>query len=170
VGNTWNRDQLLDTGRTITSFGQDSAGEVYVVDQSGSVLSWLRSRTNSCEGEGVLCGHGQKHPTDLLLDRHNRVGYCGSLLRIGTWHLDGGAYGTERSDQFLYRRDGNGANPLWMDHLSLDLHPSSGFFDLLSTSSRFAGSGGCLLLVHGYVHGTLRGVVVRMAPLLFSMT
>jgi glucose/arabinose dehydrogenase len=36
--NTWIRTQLLDTGRTISSFGQDSAGEVYVVDLSGSVL------------------------------------------------------------------------------------------------------------------------------------
>lgn len=38
VGNTWDRTQLLSTGRTITSFGQDLAGEVYVVDQGGSVL------------------------------------------------------------------------------------------------------------------------------------
>jgi len=37
-GNTWNRTLLLTTGRSITSFGQDSAGEVYVVDQGGSVL------------------------------------------------------------------------------------------------------------------------------------
>jgi glucose/arabinose dehydrogenase len=36
--NTFTRTQLLSTGRTITSFGQDAAGEVYVVDQSGSVL------------------------------------------------------------------------------------------------------------------------------------
>ena len=37
-GNTWTRTQLLSTGRTISSFGQDSAGEVYVVDLGGSVL------------------------------------------------------------------------------------------------------------------------------------
>jgi glucose/arabinose dehydrogenase len=36
--NTWTRTQLLSTGRTISSFGQDSSGEVYVVDLSGSVL------------------------------------------------------------------------------------------------------------------------------------
>ena len=36
--NTWTRTLLLSTGRAITSFGQDSAGEVYVVDLSGSVL------------------------------------------------------------------------------------------------------------------------------------
>ncbi len=36
--NTWTRTQLLSTSRTISSFGQDSAGEVYVVDYSGSVL------------------------------------------------------------------------------------------------------------------------------------
>ena len=36
--NTFTRTQLLSTGRTITTFGQDAAGEVYVVDQSGSVL------------------------------------------------------------------------------------------------------------------------------------
>jgi glucose/arabinose dehydrogenase len=36
--NTWTRTQLLSTGRTVTSFGQDAAGEVYVVDYSGSVL------------------------------------------------------------------------------------------------------------------------------------
>ena len=37
-GNTWTRTLLLTTGRTISSFGQDSAGEVYVVDLGGSVL------------------------------------------------------------------------------------------------------------------------------------
>ena len=37
-GNTWTRTQLLSTGRTISSFGQDSAGEVYVVDLSGILL------------------------------------------------------------------------------------------------------------------------------------
>lgn len=36
--NTWTRTQLLGSGRTISSFGQDSAGEVYVVDLGGSVL------------------------------------------------------------------------------------------------------------------------------------
>src|SRR5262249_51764860 len=35
--NTWTRTQLLDTGRQITSFGQDAAGEIYVVDRGGSV-------------------------------------------------------------------------------------------------------------------------------------
>ena len=37
-GNTWTRTLLLTTGRTISSFGQDAAGEVYVVDLGGSVL------------------------------------------------------------------------------------------------------------------------------------
>jgi glucose/arabinose dehydrogenase len=36
--NTWTRAQLLSTSRTISSFGQDAAGEVYVVDYSGRVL------------------------------------------------------------------------------------------------------------------------------------
>ncbi|HWZ81148.1 MAG TPA: PQQ-dependent sugar dehydrogenase [Terriglobales bacterium] len=36
--NTWTRTLLLSTGRTISSFGQDAAGEVYVVDLGGSVL------------------------------------------------------------------------------------------------------------------------------------
>ena len=36
--NVWTRTLLLDTSRTISSFGQDAAGEVYVVDLSGSVL------------------------------------------------------------------------------------------------------------------------------------
>jgi glucose/arabinose dehydrogenase len=36
--NTWTRTLLLSTGRAITSFGQDAAGEVYVVDRNGSVL------------------------------------------------------------------------------------------------------------------------------------
>jgi len=36
--NTWTRTLLLSTGRTISSFGQDSAGEVYVVDLNGNVL------------------------------------------------------------------------------------------------------------------------------------
>jgi glucose/arabinose dehydrogenase len=35
---TWTRAQLLSTGRRISSFGQDAAGEMYVVDYSGSVL------------------------------------------------------------------------------------------------------------------------------------
>jgi glucose/arabinose dehydrogenase len=36
--NTWTRTELLSTSRTLTSFGQDAAGEVYVVDYNGSVL------------------------------------------------------------------------------------------------------------------------------------
>jgi len=36
--NTWTRTQLLATGRTFTSFGQDAAGEVYVVDYNGIIL------------------------------------------------------------------------------------------------------------------------------------
>jgi len=35
---TWTRTTLLSTGRNISSFGQDTAGELYVVDYSGSVL------------------------------------------------------------------------------------------------------------------------------------
>jgi glucose/arabinose dehydrogenase len=35
---TWTRTLLLTTGRNISSFGQDAAGEIYVVDYSGSVL------------------------------------------------------------------------------------------------------------------------------------
>jgi glucose/arabinose dehydrogenase len=35
---TWTRAKLLSTGRNISSFGQDVAGEIYVVDYSGSIL------------------------------------------------------------------------------------------------------------------------------------
>lgn len=35
---SWTRSQLLSTQRNISSFGQDAAGEVYVVDYSGSIL------------------------------------------------------------------------------------------------------------------------------------
>jgi glucose/arabinose dehydrogenase len=35
---TWTRSTLLSTGRNISSFGQDTTGELYVVDYSGSVL------------------------------------------------------------------------------------------------------------------------------------
>lgn len=40
--NTWTRTQLLSTSRTISSFGQDGAGEVYVVDYNGSVLKLVK--------------------------------------------------------------------------------------------------------------------------------
>jgi len=36
--NAWTRTQLLATNRTITSFGQDAAGEIYVVDYNGNIL------------------------------------------------------------------------------------------------------------------------------------
>ena len=36
--NNWTRTLLLSTGRPISSFGRDEAGELYVVDYSGSVL------------------------------------------------------------------------------------------------------------------------------------
>lgn len=36
--NTWTRANLITTNRTITSFGQDAAGELYVVDYNGIVL------------------------------------------------------------------------------------------------------------------------------------
>ena len=35
---TWTRSQLLSTQRNISSFGQDAAGELYVVDYSGNIL------------------------------------------------------------------------------------------------------------------------------------
>ncbi len=35
---TWTRTKLLSTGRNLSSFGQDVAGEIYVVDYSGNVL------------------------------------------------------------------------------------------------------------------------------------
>jgi glucose/arabinose dehydrogenase len=35
---TWTRTKLLSTGRNLSSFGQDTSGELYVVDYSGSVL------------------------------------------------------------------------------------------------------------------------------------
>jgi len=35
---TWTRTKLLSTGRKVSSFGQDLAGDLYVVDYSGSVL------------------------------------------------------------------------------------------------------------------------------------
>jgi glucose/arabinose dehydrogenase len=35
---SWTRSQLLSTGRTISSFGRDANGEIYVVDLSGSIL------------------------------------------------------------------------------------------------------------------------------------
>ncbi|MGE0405735.1 MAG: sorbosone dehydrogenase family protein [Candidatus Korobacteraceae bacterium] len=37
-GFNWRRRQLLTTTRRISSFGQDSAGEIYIVDHSGSIL------------------------------------------------------------------------------------------------------------------------------------
>jgi len=35
---TWTRTLLLTSGKSISSFGQDATGELYVVDYSGSVL------------------------------------------------------------------------------------------------------------------------------------
>jgi glucose/arabinose dehydrogenase len=35
---TWNRTILLSTSRSISSFGEDAAGELYLVDYTGSVL------------------------------------------------------------------------------------------------------------------------------------
>jgi hypothetical protein len=34
---TWSRTQFLDTSLSISSFGQDAAGEIYVVDYSGAI-------------------------------------------------------------------------------------------------------------------------------------
>ena len=36
--NTWTRANLLDTGLTLTSFGRDAGGELYVLDYNGNVL------------------------------------------------------------------------------------------------------------------------------------
>ena len=35
---TWTRTKLIDSGKSVSSFGQDVAGELYVVDYNGSVL------------------------------------------------------------------------------------------------------------------------------------
>ena len=37
-GGTWTRSLLLSTGRSISSLGRDSAGEIYVVDYSGGTI------------------------------------------------------------------------------------------------------------------------------------
>lgn len=36
--NTWTRTELLNTGRSISSFGQDAGGELYVADHGGAIL------------------------------------------------------------------------------------------------------------------------------------
>ncbi len=36
--NTWTRANLLSTGLTLTSFGRDAAGELYLVDYNGNIL------------------------------------------------------------------------------------------------------------------------------------
>jgi hypothetical protein len=38
TGTTWTRTQLLQTNRSISAFGQDANGELYVVDLAGEVL------------------------------------------------------------------------------------------------------------------------------------
>jgi glucose/arabinose dehydrogenase len=38
----WSQTELLQTGRTISSFGQDEAGEIYLVDHDGAIL-WVTS-------------------------------------------------------------------------------------------------------------------------------
>ena len=35
---TWTRTKLIDSGRSISSFGQDVSGELYAVDYNGSVM------------------------------------------------------------------------------------------------------------------------------------
>jgi hypothetical protein len=35
---TWTRTTLLSSSRSVSSFGQDVAGEIYVVDYGGSVV------------------------------------------------------------------------------------------------------------------------------------
>ena len=36
--NTWTRGDLLTTDLTLTSFGRDAAGELYLVDYNGNIL------------------------------------------------------------------------------------------------------------------------------------
>ncbi|RIL08712.1 MAG: glucose dehydrogenase [Proteobacteria bacterium] len=38
-GGTWTRSELLSSGRNISSFGEDTGGELYVVDYGGEVLA-----------------------------------------------------------------------------------------------------------------------------------
>ena len=37
----WTSDLMAETGRTITSFGEDEAGELYLVDYAGAVLKFV---------------------------------------------------------------------------------------------------------------------------------
>jgi len=37
-GDAWVRETLLDTGRHVTAFGEDDAGEIYVCDGAGTIL------------------------------------------------------------------------------------------------------------------------------------
>ena len=38
---TWTSELMTETGRTITSFGEDEAGELYLVDYAGAVLKFV---------------------------------------------------------------------------------------------------------------------------------
>ena len=37
-GGTWNAQYAMESGRNISSFGEDEAGELYVVDYDGEIL------------------------------------------------------------------------------------------------------------------------------------
>jgi hypothetical protein len=41
--NSWTRTDLLSTGRSISSFGRDQAGELYVVDYGGGLVLQVKA-------------------------------------------------------------------------------------------------------------------------------
>ncbi|MGH9194574.1 MAG: DUF5719 family protein, partial [Acidimicrobiia bacterium] len=71
AGNSWNAPQLLDTTMNISSFGEDEAGEVYVVHHGGSVH---RIVDNAPPPTCPVAGPGAKVVDQILPEGETRYG------------------------------------------------------------------------------------------------
>jgi glucose/arabinose dehydrogenase len=81
-GNTWNSRLLLDTDLTISTFGEDDAGNLYVADYRGSVYRLTLSAASNLasnpatSGDDILTGNAGKNTLRGLAgnDRLNGLG------------------------------------------------------------------------------------------------
>jgi glucose/arabinose dehydrogenase len=106
---SWTRTKVIDSGRNISSFGQDVAGELYVADYNGSVLrvvaqSQIPTSGNTGQKWGThlfsICGGLPvavcTRPVTVRNDRGNGIDGCRDRCSVG---VGGERYGISHVQQ-----------------------------------------------------------------------
>jgi len=110
-GGTWTTSELLDTALNISSFGEDEAGEIYVVNLAGAIYRLVAVMAHDFDGDGK---------SDIAWRQNG--GATAAWLMSAAQILQSGGFGTVPTNwQLVGQRDfnGDGKNDwLWRDGTS----------------------------------------------------